>query len=96
MCNMCGEMASKSPEIGVLYDLLSDMVHPNIGSGLCIIVPNSDNSINFEARSPKSAGLNLFKVSFPAFGTLVGGESAKMTQVLMHLFVPLDDPIAQN
>jgi hypothetical protein len=74
----------------VLYDLLCDMVHPNIGSAMSVTVPNEDG-IRFKVRDPESEGVKLFQYSFPAFMTLTGHEHARLFQSLFALFLPIED-----
>jgi hypothetical protein len=82
--------ASDQPGIGVLYDLLCDMVHPNIGSVMSTMVPNGDK-IRFRVRDPSSEGFALFRSSLPAFLSLTHHERADLFQFLLALFLPTKD-----
>ena len=82
--------ADAEPGVGVLYDLLCDMVHPNIGSAMSITVPEKEG-IRFKVRDPSSEGVKLFQYSFPAFMSLTGHEHARLFQVLFSLFLPTDE-----
>jgi hypothetical protein len=84
--------ADAEPGVGVLYDLLCDMVHPNIGSAMSITVPE-EAGIRFKVRDPASEGVKLFQYSFPAFMSLTGQEQVRLFQALLGLFLPLDEPI---
>jgi hypothetical protein len=81
--------AQAQPGIGVLYDLLCDMVHPNIGSVMSTMVPQHDR-IRFKVRDPSSEGFKLFQYSFPALVTLTDHERYHLFSVLMNLFLPLE------
>lgn len=81
--------ASDQPGVGTLYDLLCDMVHPNIGSVMSTMVPLGDR-IRFRVRDPSSEGFKLFECSFPAFLSLTGHEHSRLFAVLMHLFLPTE------
>lgn len=81
--------AADEPGVGVLYDLLCDMVHPNIGSMMSTMVPDG-NEMRFRVRDPSSEGLKLFHFSFPAFMTLTGHEHRDLFAILLHLFLPTD------
>jgi hypothetical protein len=80
--------AAAQSGVGVLYDLLCDMVHPNIGSVMSTMVPDG-NRIRFRVRDPASEGHKLFQYSFPAFMTLTGHEHADSFWLLMQLFLPI-------
>jgi hypothetical protein len=82
--------ARVEPGIGVLYDLLCDMVHPNIGSVMSIMVTDKDQ-IRFKVRHPSSGGFRLFLSSFPVFMKLTGEEGADLMKRLFRLIL-LTDP----
>ena len=81
--------AGVQPGVGTLYDLLCDMVHPNIGSVMSIMVPHEDR-IRFKVRNASSEGYKLFQYSFPAFLSLTEREHARLFYLLMGLFLPID------
>jgi hypothetical protein len=78
------------PGIGVLYDLLCDMVHPNIGSVMSIMVTDKEQ-IRFKVRHPSSGGFRLFLSSFPVFMKLTGEERTILMERLLRLIL-LTDP----
>jgi hypothetical protein len=81
--------------IGVLYDLLCDMVHPNIGSVMSTMV-FQESSIRFKVRDASSDGFKLFQYSFPAFLSLISHERARLLRIIMGLFLPSNEgPIEQ-
>jgi len=82
--------AAVQPRVGVLYDLLCDMVHPNLGSVISTMVPDG-NKVRFRVRHPTSEGLKLFQLSFPAFATLTGHEHAQLFSILMRSFLPIEE-----
>jgi hypothetical protein len=82
--------AEAEPGVGVLYDLLCDMVHPNIGSAMSVTVPHEDG-IRFKVRDRESEGVKLFQYSFSAFMSLTGREEARLFQALFSLFLLTDD-----
>jgi hypothetical protein len=81
--------AADEPGAGVVYDLLCDMVHPNIGSVMSTMVPD-ENRIWFRVRDPSSEELKLFQYSFPAFISLTSHECFDLFKILMHLFLPIE------
>jgi hypothetical protein len=82
--------ARVEPGIGVLYDLLCDMVHPNIGSVMSIMITDKEQ-IRFKVRHPSSGGFRLFLSSFPVFMKLTGEERAGLMERLLGLIL-LTDP----
>jgi hypothetical protein len=76
--------------VGVLYDLLCDMVHPNIGSVMSTMVPQGDR-IRFKVRDPSSEGIKLFQYSFSAFASLTGHERSGLYAALLNLFLPIEN-----
>jgi hypothetical protein len=82
--------ADAEPAVGVVYDLLCDMVHPNIGSFMSITVPSGEGLL-YKVRDPGSEGMKLFQYSFPAFMSLTGHEYRRLLKGLLLLFLPLDE-----
>ncbi len=64
------EWGGKNPNFGVLYDLFCDMVHPNIGSTMCLAVPN-EGGISFTIDQEKSTGMRFFDQTFSLLRKLV-------------------------
>jgi hypothetical protein len=87
--------AGHEPGIGVLYDLLCDMVHPNIGSVMSTMVPDG-NRVRFRVRDPASEGFKLFQYSFPAFLSLTAHERSRLFQALLNLFLPADSDSSEG
>jgi len=82
--------AGQEPGVGVLYDLLCDMVHPNIGSVMATMVCD-DEKVRFKIRDSDSQGFRLFELSFPALATLAWPELTKLLKILPSLYLPLTD-----
>lgn len=76
--------ANEEPRIGVLYDLFCDMVHPNIGSTLCILTP-AEKGIKFVGQTKDSFGVRLFDISYGPLQSLVGKAFAKYITFVIHL-----------
>ena len=85
--------AHDQPGVGVLYDLLCDMVHPNIGSLMSTTVPEAEG-MRFRVRDASSEGFKLFQYSFPAFMTLTGHEYSRLIEMLMLSFLPTNEKAA--
>jgi hypothetical protein len=82
--------AEAEPEVGLLYDLLCDMVYPNIGSAPSVAVPHEDG-LRVKVRDPESEGVKLFQCSFPAFMSLTEREEARLFQALFNLFLAIEN-----
>jgi phage shock protein PspC (stress-responsive transcriptional regulator) len=74
--------------VGVLYELFCDMVHPNLGSTLCIATP-ADGAITFSIAQTQSTGVLLFDKSFPLLQSIAGKEFAKVVEAYVLLELPI-------
>lgn len=79
--------AAAQPGVGILYDLLCDMTHPNIGSLMGVTVPAREG-MRFRIHDPDSEGMMLFQYSFPAFWSLTGHEYKGLLYGLLQLVLP--------
>jgi hypothetical protein len=79
--------AREARYVGVLYELFCDMVHPNIGSTLCIAVPR-DGGIAFMIDQENSTGVALFDRSFPLLQSIAGKEFAEIVHAYILLKMP--------
>lgn len=79
--------AKDDPRIGVIYDLFCDLVHPNIGSTLCIAT-SRDGGISFQADLSDTFGVKLFELSYGPLQTLIGKEFAELTAARVLLKFP--------
>ena len=73
--------AREEPRVGVLYDLFCDMVHPNIGSTLCIAT-FVDGGVKFQPDTAKCFGLTLFEMSYGPLQSLAGKTFAHYLTVV--------------
>jgi hypothetical protein len=84
--------AISEPGVGVLYALLSDLVHPSIGGVMSTVVETGNvatrNEVRFGVRHKHSFGFTLFENSFPAFQVLTGRELSKLIDEVLRLFLP--------
>lgn len=82
--------ALDDPRIGVLYDLFCEMVHPNIGSMLCIASLH-ERGIQFAVNQRGAFGLQLFDLSYGPLQVYVAKEFVQQTYVIIHLKFQSDE-----
>lgn len=71
--------ANEAPVVMILYELLCEMVHPNLGSTY-LVASIQDGKLSFGQRAGTPAGHNLFEttigwllpVGYKEFGNLIG------------------------
>lgn len=90
VCSCLEKWAAQEPGVGVLYDLLCDMVHPNIGSVMATMVRDGEG-LRFAVRDLSSEGFQLFRISFPALVTLVWRELTRLFGILPGLALPEEE-----
>lgn len=81
--------AEDDPRIGVMYDLFCELVHPNVGSTLCI-ASSRNGGISFQVDLSDTFGIKLFELSYGPLQTLIGKEFALLTEALVLMKFPAD------
>ena len=78
------DWSKEQPLAGFAYDYLCDLVHPNKGSNLIIIVERNEGPM-FDVEGQKSLGLIVFDKIFGVFAKLCADEFGKLFIILALL-----------
>jgi len=70
--------SSAQPLSGFAYDYLCDLVHPNKGSNLIILVDQQGNAPKFDVDGPARLGFLIFDKIFPLVVRLCSDEFSKL------------------
>ncbi len=84
--------ARQEPMIGIVFDLFCDMVHPNVGSTLCIAIQGADGTtfaFPDEHDYRKSFGLALFHKSYPLLQALAARDIPEIAGSFLELKIPV-------
>jgi hypothetical protein len=84
--NKCMESWAKSqPLAEFAYDYLCDLVHPNKGSNLVLIVERDDGHGMFDVEGTAKLGMHIFDRIFPLVVRLCSDEFSKIFLVMSSL-----------